>query len=207
MTLVTLHNLKPAYISAKLLVNSKVYLQEQVCFESGTTYIIEATSGKGKSSLLNIIYGVHKQYEGKLTYNGIDATRIKRDQISYVFQDLKLFNELSAWENVTLKNGITSHKSVQQMEELFESFGLEPQMHQSAATLSLGQQQRVAIIRGLCMPYKLLLLDEPFSHLDDENVRIIMEIIKKDSVEQQASVLIASLGNSDLIAADHILEL
>lgn len=207
MTLVTLENLKPSYIASKLLVNSKVYLQEKVCFESGKCYIVEATSGKGKSSLLNIIYGVHAHYEGTLTYNGIDASRIKRDQISYVFQDLKLFDELTAWENVTLKNSITSHKSVQEMEALFISFGLEPQMHQSAATLSLGQQQRVAIIRALCMPYKLLLLDEPFSHLDDENVRIIMEIIKQDSTEQQASVIIASLGNSELIAADHILEL
>lgn len=207
MTLVTLQHLKPTYIAAKLLANSKVYLQELVSFETGNVYIIEATSGKGKSSLLNIIYGVHKHYEGSLSYPGIDVNRIKRDQISYVFQDLKLFNELSAWENATLKNDITRHKSEKQIASLFVRFGLEPQMHQSAATLSLGQQQRVAIIRALCMPYKLLLLDEPFSHLDDENVRIIMEIIKEDSAEQRASVIIASLGNSDLIAADHILEL
>lgn len=205
--LLELHNLKPTYIATKLLAQSKVYLQESVRFEQGHIYIVEATSGKGKSSLLNIIYGVHANYDGKLSYHNIDTTRIKRDQISYVFQDLKLFDELTAWENVTLKNSITNHKSETQIKEYFELFGLKEQIHQSAATLSLGQQQRVAIIRGLCMPFKLLLLDEPFSHLDDENVRIIMDVIKKESEAQKASVIIASLGNSELIAADYILEL
>lgn len=205
--LLALNQLKPSYLSDKQVANSKVYLQDSILFEEGKIYIVEATSGKGKSSLLNIIYGVHSKYNGTLTYHSIDAARIKIDQISYVFQDLKLFDELTAWENVLLKNNITNHKTPAQIEELFLTLGLEDQINQSAATLSLGQQQRVAIIRSLCMPYKLLLLDEPFSHLDDTNVAIIMDVIRQEIAVNNSSAIIASLGNSDYITADLILEI
>ena len=57
------------------------------------------------------------------------------------------------------------------------------------------------------MPYKLLLMDEPYSHLDDDNMKIIMEIIKNDALENGASIIIASLGNSAELDADQILQI
>lgn len=205
--LIELNNLKPAYLSDKQVSDSQIYLQESVVFEKEKRYVIEAGSGKGKSSLLNIIYGVHEKYEGALHYHGIKKDQIKKDQISYVFQDLKLFKELTALENVLLKNNLTQHKEITVIKELFNQFGLSKQLNQSAATLSLGQKQRVAIIRSLCMPYKLLLMDEPYSHLDDDNMKIIMEIIKNDALENGASIIIASLGNSAELDADQILQI
>lgn len=205
--LVELNNFKPAYLSDKQVSFSQVYLKEKIVFEENKTYVIEAGSGKGKSSLLNLIYGVHKKYEGSLTYHHINQEKIRTDQISYVFQDLKLFNELSALENVLLKNKLTNHKTLKEIKTLFETFGLENQIHQSASTLSLGQQQRVAIIRALCMPYRLLLMDEPFSHLDDVNMNIILKVIQEDAAMKNASIIIASLGHSEHIKADQTFQI
>ena len=60
--------------------------------------------------------------------------------------------------------------------------------------MSYGQRQRVAIIRALCQPFEFLLMDEPFSHLDDANIKIASNLIKEELKMQQAGFLLVSLG-------------
>ena len=195
-------NLKPTYISEIQVRDSEIYLAPEITIDQGKIYLVEAHSGKGKSSLLDIIYGVHELYEGTLECGVMEPSRFRESEISYVFQNLKLFPELTALENVQLKNELTDHKSLSEIEAYFKQLGLEGKLNQKAATLSLGQRQRVAIIRALCMPFKLLLLDEPFSHLDEVNIEIISELLREEIEKRNASIILTSLGSIKGLDAD-----
>lgn len=200
--LVQFSNLKPTYISEIQVRDSEIYLAPEITIDQGKIYLVEAHSGKGKSSLLDIIYGVHELYEGMLEYGVLERSRFRESEISYVFQNLKLFPELTALENVQLKNELTDHKSLSEIEAYFKQLGLEGKLNQKVATLSLGQRQRVAIIRSLCMPFKLLLLDEPFSHLDEVNIQIISELLREEIEKRNASIILTSLGSIKGLDAD-----
>ena len=72
--------------------------------------------------------------------------------------------------------------------------GLAEKRNEKAARLSFGQQQRVAIIRALCQPFDFLLMDEPFSHLDNDNIEIMTDLIMQQVKAVQAGLLLCSLG-------------
>ena len=84
----------------------------------GEYYLIEATSGAGKSSLCSYIYGWRGDYSGTISFDDRDIREldakawgeIRRSSLSFLFQDMRLFDELTAWENVKLKNDLTKHK-------------------------------------------------------------------------------------------------
>ena len=81
----------------------------------------------------------------------------------YAFQDLRIFTELSALENVQLKNNLTGCKKKKEILSFFEQLGIADKINVKAGKLSFGQQQRVAFIRALCQPFDFLFLDEPIS--------------------------------------------
>lgn len=193
--MIKLINILPNYIELFEVEKSEIFLQN-VYFEATKAYLIKAESGKGKSSLLNIIYSINKEYQGKVIYedNSITNDNIYITKFSYVFQDLKLFNELSLIENLNLKNQLTNHKTESEILNLIEKFGLLNKKDALIKTLSLGQKQRVAILRAMCQPYQVLLLDEPFSHLDKTNIEIASKIIAEDVLKNKASLIMVSLG-------------
>ncbi len=162
-------------MSASELAGSEVYMQENILFSKGNNYLIKASSGHGKSSILNFIYGSNFNYDGKILYNGSTDKKaifaLRKATISYVFQDFKLFDELSVFENILLKNNLTQHKTTADIDNLLSRVQLGHKRDALVKNLSLGQRQRVAIIRALCQPFDFILLDEPFSHLDDEKYK------------------------------------
>lgn len=189
---------------------SDIYLQDKVVFEKGKRYLVRAGSGRGKSSFLNFIYGSSKAYEGVIHYNGTEETEpfdFRERHLSYVFQDFKLFGELSVFDNIQLKNVLTTHKSDQEIQGLLQQVGLGDKAEKQVKYLSLGQKQRVAILRALCQPFDFLLMDEPFSHLDEENIAILTEIIRKETKANQAGIILTSLGSEYLFDYDTILAL
>ncbi len=186
---------------------SDIYLQKNIVFNSGEFYLIKANSGNGKSSLLNFIYGVNSNYSGKITFSTNDQSSFKIDKLSYVFQDFKLFEALSVIENIQIKNKLTNFKTDLQIETLLQKVGLLHKKNALVKTLSLGQRQRVSIIRALCMPFEFLLLDEPFSHLDNDNIKILTTIIEKQCKAQNAGIILTTLNNDYLFNYDSILNL
>ena len=181
---IKLQHLKPTYMSGDEIPSSDIYLQPEVIFEQGQRYLIRAQSGQGKTSLLNFIYGASFSYDGKITYNEMfnkkEVLRYRIDKLSYVYQDLRLFPTLTAFENIILKNKLTHYKTEDQINSLIERVGLSHKRDTLVQTLSLGQRQRIALLRALCQPFEVLLLDEPFSHLDDSNTTILREIIEEE---------------------------
>ena len=153
--------------------------------ERGEHYLIEAASGGGKSSMCSYIFGSRDDYKGKLLFDSRDVREftisdwqeIRRRNIAYLPQELDLFPELTAWENIQLKNKLTSHLSDAEIENCLEELGIASRRDYPAGRMSIGQQQRVAIIRSICQPFDFILLDEPVSHLDEDNNRIAAAII------------------------------
>ena len=207
---IRLNNIKPSYMSDSEISESDIYLQESVLFEKGRKYLIRANSGHGKSSLLNIIYGSNPNFDGNINYDGSsnhNTFSFRESKISYVFQDLKLFPDLTIFENIQLKNGLTNNKSVEEIDHLIDQVLLSHKRDNLVRNLSLGQKQRVAIIRALCQPFEFLLMDEPFSHLDEKNCGIISNIVSQELEKQNASLIMTSLGDTSYFDYDKILNL
>jgi len=77
---------------------------------------------------------------------------------------------------------------------LFETLGITDKIDVQAGKLSFGQQQRVAFIRSLCQPFDFIFLDEPVSHLDDENGIIMSRLLTEEAERQQAGIIVTSIG-------------
>ena len=167
---------------------SDIYLQNEIIFEKGKKYLLKANSGHGKSSILNFIYACNKNYTGNIFFNNKEDSiiSIRRTKLSYIFQDFKLFSNLTLFENIKIKNNLTNFKTDEEILNLIEKSGLLEKKDQKLNTLSLGQKQRTSIIRSLCQPFDFLLLDEPFSHLDERNIEILTSIINQEIENQNA---------------------
>lgn len=189
--------------------------EKRLSLQRGKRYLISAESGTGKSSLCSFIYGYRHDYSGTIAFDGTDIRSFSRQQwcdlrcrqLAYLFQELRLFGELTALENVQLKNRLTGFKSAQAITALFERLGVAEKMHEPVAQLSIGQQQRVAIIRTLCQPYEFIILDEPVSHLDEANNDIVAHLVTEEAHQQGAGVIATSVGNHLKLQADVMLKL
>lgn len=199
----TIHfsNVLPQVFSQKDDLNSEVWSKD-VTFEKGKRYLLEADSGQGKSTFCSYVIGYRNDFSGSLFFDDVDTAsfrmtdwmNVRRNDIAYLFQELRLFPELTAMENVMVKNSITNHKSRQQIEEWFRRLGIADKMQTKVALMSFGQQQRVALMRALAQPFVFLIADEPISHLDDNNAAVMSEIINEEAGAQGAAVIITSIG-------------
>lgn len=211
---ITLNNTLPRVFAGHNGIHSEVWLQT-ITLERGKRYLISAESGTGKSSMCSYIYGYRQDYSGMIAFDGKDIHSLSVDQwcdirqrhIAYLPQDMRLFGELTAMENVELKNRLTGFKSNEEIRRLFEIMGIADKQDSLASKLSIGQQQRVAIIRTLCQPCDFILLDEPVSHLDEDNNRIVAELIAQEAAHQGAGVIATSVGNHLKMEVDQIFRL
>ncbi|MBQ2554261.1 MAG: ATP-binding cassette domain-containing protein [Prevotella sp.] len=200
MQKICFQNIMPKVFQS-LTIQSEVWGQS-LCFERGQTYLIEAESGRGKSTLCSYMVGYRDDYAGKLLFDDADArsfsiaqwTEIRQRRVSMLFQELRLFSELTAMENVLIKNQLTSHLSPQKIEEYFEMLGIADKKNERVALLSFGQQQRVAMIRALAQPFDFLVADEPVSHLDERNAQAMASLLCAEAKRQGAAVIITSIG-------------
>jgi len=166
---------------------------------------LKAASGKGKSSFIHILYGLRKDYAGSVSWENQDIKEntdeqwagLRQNKLSIVFQDLRLFDELSVLENIEIKQLLTPGASIEKIREHLDFLGLGNKSNQKAGTLSYGEKQRVAIIRALVQPFSWLLLDEPFSHLDDENIEKAVQLIARETNERKAGLIMVDLEDDN----------
>lgn len=209
--IIELKHVKPKYMSELEISSSDIFMQQKICFDKGKKYLVIAKSGHGKTSLLNFIYPVNLSFDGEINYtncrtnNKIFDLRINR--ISYLSQEFRLFPELSLIENIELKNKLTNHKTIEEINALIDQIGLSDKKHCLLKTFSFGQKQRVAIIRALCQPFDFILLDEPFSHLDNINIKLLTKIINQEIELRNAGLIITSLEKVNYFKFDEILNL
>ena len=204
----------PQVFSGRDKIESDIW-HRSVEFVKGRSYLIEAASGTGKSSLYSFIFGYRKDYQGIICFDGANIKtfspkewdNIRQRSIGMMFQELRLFSELTAGENVLLKNNLTSFRKKKEIKQWFEQLGIEDKWSEPVARMSFGQQQRVAFIRMLCQPSDFLLMDEPVSHLDEANGRIMNSILENEIKERGVGVIVTSIGRRLEMNYDHVLNL
>lgn len=193
--------------AAERIRQSDVWLEADVTLERGCRLCIQAESGSGKSSLLSFIYGNRGDYDGQICFDGQDIRcldtaawcEIRRRHLALLPQEMRLFPELTVMQNLRLKNQLTHHKTEDEMLALLDRLGIADKAEKPVAQLSIGQQQRVAIIRAVCQPFDFILLDEPVSHLDRNNNLIVAEIVAEEATRNGAGIVSTSVGHGLLL--------
>ena len=108
--------------------DSHIYNVAQLTFKKGQKYLIQAHSGRGKTSFLNLIYGMNQNYHGEIIYHpkqeATDFQQIRKKSLSYVFQELQLFEELTAFENIEIKNRLIKYLPTNDINAMLEKAGL-----------------------------------------------------------------------------------
>lgn len=194
---------------------SEVWVRDDVTFARPTSYIIEAESGTGKSSLCSFIYGARTDYDGEILFDGTPVRgysierwcELRREALAYLPQEMRLFAELSVMDNIMVKNRLTSYRTEGEILDLLDRLELRHKADVPAGRLSVGQQQRVAIIRALCQPFDFLLVDEPVSHLDARNNSAVAALITEEAARRNASIIATSVGNKLSLSTYSLLRL
>lgn len=214
MKTVTFNDVTPNVFKNVDDIHSEIW-QSQASFEKGKLYLVEAESGKGKSTFCSYILGYRNDYTGSimfdddnaLTYSRKQWTLIRQKHVSHLFQELRLFPELTAMENVVIKNQLTGHLDQQTILSWFERLGISDKIDQKVGKMSFGQQQRVAMMRALAQPFDILLADEPISHLDKRNAQIMADIMMEEARKQDACVIVTSIGKHMDLTYDKVYKL
>lgn len=205
MNKINFNNVLPRVFANQTNLTSEIWRSNAV-FDRGKLYLVEAESGKGKSTFCSYILGYRNDYSGQVLFDNEDTRNytpdmwadIRQSHVSHLFQELRLFPELTALENVLIKRQLTKDPSQQvPMETImswFEKLGIPEKVDKRIGQMSFGQQQRVALMRALVQPFDVLLVDEPISHLDDRNSQIMASIMMEEAKKQNACVIVTSIG-------------
>ncbi|MBI1246974.1 ATP-binding cassette domain-containing protein [bacterium] len=163
--------------------------------------VIVGRSGCGKSTLLHLIAGIGRPDSGHIAINGLDITRLSeegRDRfraevMGYVFQTFNLLQGFTALENVILgmsfARGRVDHGRAR---DLLHRVGLDHRLDAYPRTMSVGEQQRVAVARALANRPKLLLADEPTANVDPANQQAIVDLIRETCQEEEISLVMVT---------------
>lgn len=201
MDRITFKNVLPHVFAQRDDLKSEVWRQT-ITFDKGHLYLVLADSGKGKSTFCSYVVGYRNDYTGQVLFDDKDTVQfrvgdwvgMRQRHISHLFQELRLFPELTAMENIEIKNTLTGWKQRKDIEEWFERLGIADKMDSKIGLMSFGQQQRVAMMRALVQPFDFILADEPISHLDDRNSAIMGQIMMEEAQKQGAGVIVTSIG-------------
>ncbi|MCW3122649.1 MAG: ATP-binding cassette protein [Flavipsychrobacter sp.] len=201
----SLQGIIPIPLREKVNTYSSGIWKNSLQLNKGEYVFVQAPSGTGKTTLIHILYGLRKDYDGeakwgthvlRATDNEVLAT-LRTNNISVIFQDMRLFPELTAWENIEIKRKLTNTISEQQASEWLDRLGLKDKKNSMGKTLSYGEQQRVAIVRALLQPFEWLLMDEPFSHLDNANTDKAIALISEVVKTRNAGMILADLDDNN----------
>ncbi len=211
---IQLQKVVPTFIEEEKISRSQIW-NSSVIFNEGEKIEIVAPSGSGKTSLIHFLYGLRKDYNGTIAYDtnsiaAFDAEHFaiyRQQHISIVFQDLRLFAEQTVLQNLEIKRQLNPYHTESKIAAMAKRLGIENKLNKLCKTCSYGEQQRIAIIRALQQPFNFLLLDEPFSHLDEVNRKKAMELMEEEAALRKATIVLADLKAIEYFNADRTLHL
>jgi len=211
---IQLQQVSPVFIEKEKVAGSGIW-NGNISFNAAERIQIVAPSGSGKTSLIHFLYGMRKDYTGSILYDNADIAGFDAEQfatwrqkhISIVFQDLRLFTGQTVLENIEIKRLLNPFHAESKVEEMARRLGIHNKLGKLCSTCSYGEQQRIAIIRSLQQPFNFLLLDEPFSHLDDNNRKKAMELMEEEAAARNAAIILADLKKIEFFTADRTLTL
>jgi putative thiamine transport system ATP-binding protein len=195
-----------------LSINSRTLLQEvTLSIEPGTVSSLMGASGSGKSTLLDYIIGTqshHVQASGDVILDGRHIHQIptEKRKVGILFQDALLFPHLTVGENLGfgLAASLTREQRCERIQQALDSANLSGAYRKDPATLSGGERNRIALMRTLLAEPEALLLDEPFSRLDDMMKQSFREFVFTRAIERQIPVLMVTHDIQDTIVANEL---
>lgn len=209
---IQLNHLMPIPLQDKLQQRSSDIWNREITFQQGSFVKIKAPSGTGKTTLIHYLYHIRYDYTGQVAVNGQpwpaysknEIARMRQQEVSVIFQDLRLFEQLTARENIVLKNVMQGkpYYPSEKIADMAARLNVSHILEQSGKTLSYGERQRIAIIRALVQPFQWLLMDEPFSHLDEENTQRAAALIAEECKARSAGFILTDLDNDQHFAYD-----
>lgn len=188
MLVIKIENLSKSFGEKKLFEG----LNETL--EDGSFIVVSGKSGCGKSTFLNILGNLEKYDTGRILIDNVEIEKIGhaeylRDYVSFLFQNFALI------ENKTVKQNLSiikkKNRSGISIKEALERVGMLDKLNTKVYKLSGGEQQRVALARVLLKKSKMVLADEPTGSLDEENARIVIDILKKLSEEGKTVIMVS----------------
>ena len=199
MAQIKIDKIAPVFLEKEKIHQSEVWNKE-IIWNKGEKIQIVASSGSGKTSLVHFLYGMRKDYSGNIFFNNEPVKNWNPEQIaayrsnniSIVFQDLRLFTEHTVLENITIKRALKPFEE-NNITAMAERLGIVSKLQQQAGICSYGERQRIAIIRALQQPFDFLVLDEPFSHLDENNSKKALALIEEEAEKRGAGIILADL--------------
>lgn len=205
--MIQFHNLSLAYQKeASALQNISFNIQK------GEFVFLTGPSGAGKTTLLRLIYGALTPTRGQVLIDGQNVSRLSAAQLPFlrrtigvVFQDFKLLQNRTVFENVAItlevQGGGSRADIGKRVMHILRQMGMENKIHLTPPRLSGGEQQRVALARALVNDPKILLADEPTGNLDDANKQQIMNIFKEANV--RGTTVVVATHDRRLIEQSH----
>ncbi len=182
----------------------------------GSVTLITGKSGSGKSSLLSFIGCLETYPCESYLYDGMDILRLsekkkgelRRTEIGFVFQDNSFINNLTVWQNLMVFAQLAGRNlNKSQIKEHLHLVGLKGKENEIVSNLSGGERQRLSLICAIMKKPKVLIGDEITNSVDEENERMIWQIIRKLAIEQQICVIIVSHSDKARLFADGIYEI
>lgn len=167
----------------------------------GEHLLIMGSSGSGKTTLLCLLAALQKPTFGCVNYNGDDIYQFKAEKLDLfrgqnlgiIFQNFHLVKSLNIYQNIALANYFAGNKIDQnQINYYLAEFGLSKKAKHKVSTLSVGQSQRLAVIRSFINKPKWIFCDEPTSALDDKNTDNLLKLLKSEADKNNSSLIIVT---------------
>jgi ABC-type lipoprotein export system ATPase subunit len=169
-------------------------------FHAGSFHVVTGPSGSGKTTLLRLVAGMELADGGEISVAGRALsslgerarTALRRTEVAYVSQQSLLVEHLTAQENIELGLSIRGLRDAESVERALDLVGLAARAGHRLRRLSAGERARVALARGLASGARVLVLDEPTSRLDEENVRLVAALLARMARDFRACVICAT---------------
>jgi heme ABC exporter ATP-binding subunit CcmA len=162
---------------SKLFGSFAALRQVSADLEPGRCYVLVGENGAGKSTLLRILAGLLRPTHGTVRVFGDLEPHEARERIGYMSHAPMLYDELTAQENLDYFRKLYPGRHSLAPEEALRQVGLDPSLKRTLGQYSQGMRQRTSLARVLLTEPELLLLDEPFSNMDVESARQMVELL------------------------------
>ncbi|WGI36719.1 ABC transporter ATP-binding protein [Mesomycoplasma lagogenitalium] len=197
--IIEVKNVTKFYLSGSVITH--VLKGISLNIEKGDFAVLFGKSGSGKSTLLNIISGLDRASDGEVIvannnltyYNDSQLTKFRRDNVSFIFQNYNLLQNLNGYDNVETGAYLQKDKKkVLNINDLFKEFEIEEIKYKYPSQMSGGQQQRISILRALSKNADIIFADEPTGALDEKTSRAVLKVLQYINKKYGTTIVMVS---------------